>query len=424
MSRLSDNQRRTICRLAFIAFAAFPASWVVYWIIHRPGAAEWQAMIQAKLGINVEIESVETPLPNTTVLRGLKFHEATGQKAIQLDEVRIVRGGVQKIFVEQTIALTPESLINLIRSASDQLSRVGCKENAWQFNLAKLSLIDERQDGALGMVLRPVQISFQERDSAVYATLRTTVLGQDRQNVQQWEYGRSLVGAEQWVTIVTGNGNIPCYFAGGVFKNVAALGADSHFSGIIQLRVDSEHKFSGRLQGDIRGVSLRPLMGCFGQQMDGWCEVRDIDCRILESRIQSIRGNLRSIAGAGGRVTREILAAAQEYLGLRPKVPIDHELVHFRALDLYWEIADGYLSIWNPSGVVAVDAYNQILLSSERENTKLIELRQLANFLVQPASDAQLDDETILVMNRFVHPKSVRTADYQNQDSPDLTGQY
>ena len=72
-TQLSDDQRRTICRLLFLLLCALPTAIVVYFILHRPSPRDWERQIRAELGTLVKIDSVETPTPSLTMLRGVEI---------------------------------------------------------------------------------------------------------------------------------------------------------------------------------------------------------------------------------------------------------------------------------------------------------------------------------------------------------------
>lgn len=70
---MSDNQRRVYCRILFLALCLLPTSITSYWICHPQTSAGWSQAIQAKLGVETEIGSIETPGPYKTILRNVRF---------------------------------------------------------------------------------------------------------------------------------------------------------------------------------------------------------------------------------------------------------------------------------------------------------------------------------------------------------------
>lgn len=79
---MSDRSRRWICRLLFALLCVTPTLWVWLRIANRPQSAHWQTLLELQLGFPVEIDSVSTPVPDLTVLQGVRLlHPETGTLA-------------------------------------------------------------------------------------------------------------------------------------------------------------------------------------------------------------------------------------------------------------------------------------------------------------------------------------------------------
>ncbi|MEL7497845.1 MAG: hypothetical protein AAFN77_09560 [Planctomycetota bacterium] len=99
---MSDNQRRNLCRFLFLAFCLLPTAITSYWICHPQTPEGWAQAIQAELGLDTEIGSIETPGPYETILRDLRFHDGD-RTLFQTVEARIVFGEINRIIIEYPV---------------------------------------------------------------------------------------------------------------------------------------------------------------------------------------------------------------------------------------------------------------------------------------------------------------------------------
>ena len=142
---MSDNQRRAICRILFIALCVFPTSAVGYWICHPQTAGGWQREIQAQLGVTTSIDSVETPGPYVTVLRGLKFLDLDGETLFKTVTTKIEFGREfnQVSFPDKVHGLTHHGLAFLIQSIDQNVIRKQSTDKHWILVFEKNTTIDQ-----------------------------------------------------------------------------------------------------------------------------------------------------------------------------------------------------------------------------------------------------------------------------------------
>ena len=136
----SDNQKRIVCRLAFLLLCALPTAAVVYRIMHPQTADQWEQRIQAQLGVRTHIDSVETPGPYETILRGLEFFDAD-RKILIATELRILFGEVNQIWIDHPVRLDSNGLQYLVDQVNQQLIRSHTVQPRWVVMVDSLSLI-------------------------------------------------------------------------------------------------------------------------------------------------------------------------------------------------------------------------------------------------------------------------------------------
>ncbi len=123
MSRdqLSDNWRRTICRCAFLILCVLPTLVSGYWIFHPQTAGQWEQAIRAELGIPTDIDSVETPGPNVTILRGFRLFDPETGELFATTQVRVIRGYPNRLVIDYPTTVSCEAIARLIAKSSEHL---------------------------------------------------------------------------------------------------------------------------------------------------------------------------------------------------------------------------------------------------------------------------------------------------------------
>jgi hypothetical protein len=412
---MSDNQRRLVARLAFLSLCVLPTSLVVYQLFHQRTTGDWQNLIQAKLGINVQIDSLETPVPGMTIFHGIRMLDAAGDIPAELNKVTLIAGDRRQLIVDQPVTLAPPVLANLVRQCNDQFTQIGFDNHPWQIIFdGGVTVVGDDDTSGFGVVLKPVQIDVQKQEGAVFTSVQMRIPSQessesaDPPNVLKFTIAQSLVGQGQNITIDTGTtGYLPCQFASTWIADVKHLGSESYFSGQINLHIDPNEWVDGHVQGMIGQIQLEDLVKPFGHRLDGLGHVTRLNCDIVQSRIEQMSGNIRS--AYPGYVGTALLQAARQYLGIGTAEEFRNQVVAFGQFDFDWRIAGGQLSISKADdGIIALDSQGGNLAVCQ--NRQPIRLEQFAEFLVQPRGDSKLHDETMLLLGRFHYP-SARTAE-------------
>lgn len=131
---MSDNQRRTVCRILFLLVCILPTSVVGYWICHPQTAIGWERAIQAELGVTTKIDSVETPGPYVTILRGLEFTDPVVGTVFETVETRIEFGKELNLVTipYQVKHLTSKGLTQLVQSINQSVMRRHGADKHWR----------------------------------------------------------------------------------------------------------------------------------------------------------------------------------------------------------------------------------------------------------------------------------------------------
>lgn len=160
---MSDDQRRAFCRILFLLACVLPTAGITYWICHPQTAGSWERSIQAELGIETKIHSIETPGPYVTILRGVEFSDPEIGTLLKTVEARIEFGEINEIFIPYKVQhLTNKSLTCLIENINRHLIRSHGAEKRWRIRFEKDSIVEE----AFAAKLRDQKIE-RENGSAV-----------------------------------------------------------------------------------------------------------------------------------------------------------------------------------------------------------------------------------------------------------------
>jgi len=138
VSPMSDNQRRLVCRLIFTLMCALPTAISGYWICHPQTASGWEQAIKAELGVETEIEFIDTPNPFETVFYKLRFTDPEYGTLFEALEARVRFGDVVDVNLTLgTNRINNRGLARLIRTVNQNTVRHdGVKKN-WMITFGK-----------------------------------------------------------------------------------------------------------------------------------------------------------------------------------------------------------------------------------------------------------------------------------------------
>jgi len=142
---MSDNQRRVYCRILFLAICAFPTAFVGYWICHPQTARGWEKTLQAQLGVTTSIDSIETPGPYVTILRGLEFTDPELGTLFKAVEAKIEFGQDKNVISipYRVQGLNNKGVACLIKKVNENLIRAHRVDKPWRIQFDKNTVISQ-----------------------------------------------------------------------------------------------------------------------------------------------------------------------------------------------------------------------------------------------------------------------------------------
>ena len=246
---MSDNQRRTFCQVLFLLVCILPTTVVGYWICHPQTASGWELTLRAKLGVETRIDSIETPGPYVTILRGLEFTDPVIGTLCKAVEARIEFGTESNIvsIPYRVQGLTNKGLASLVQTVNQKLIRSHGVDKPWQIRFGKDTIVSQTSSGLDSNLptdvaylsqfpMSSVQLDIFPRVDGTQCTASFRVPSSDAPDKF---VNCSLSRTQEYDQLLTLNTNgvpLPCWLVADSMPNIAVtLGAESQFRGILEL---------------------------------------------------------------------------------------------------------------------------------------------------------------------------------------------
>ena len=279
---MSDNQRRVLCRLAFLLACAVPTAISSYWICHPQTAAGWAQAIKAETGVEASIDFVETPSPYETVLRQLRLTDPELGILFETVEVRIRFGKQVEVEIPYEVRqVNNHGLAQLLKTINQTVVRRGV-DRPWRVRFAqplKIARGSAAASGFVGGATNPnslqamldsqqntIEIQGLNLDvgpsfdgtlvAANFAVAQPTQLqNQSQQNstaLSRIEVQMKKDPQGQAIWLDTFDQTLPCWLAADFAGNIVQeLGSNADFTG--ELKVQS-HQASGQNEVYLDGI--------------------------------------------------------------------------------------------------------------------------------------------------------------------------
>lgn len=418
---MSDNSRRTICRLAFCLFCALPVGLVGYRIAHPVSKSHWQQAIKANLGLDAEISYIETPLPFVTIFRDIRFIDAELEQLVHLDELKLIRGVTNEIIVEQPIQIHGSALSCIAQRLRNSLIRTHSASSSWKITLKDATII--RPGNWLGQDLKlsPVEISVIPYPTVTSANIEMKLANDPSENSIRLSLQRSREdkSARETLVLATGQTLLPCWLLNDIVPEVKSLGPTCQFAGYSEL-VNSDEGWSGTInQAYFQQLDLPTLLQPFRRFDQAVCDVAINNCTLQAGRIKSIQGSVQCDSGS---MSSETISAANLFLGIEvlSTIPPQTNHVDFADLRFGFELNDGQFQLWGhdeTSGNIANANNGPLLRIQTQFDQRPFPIESLASFLSGDDVPRSFNETAARVLNRF-HRPPVRVAEDTRLNRP------
>lgn len=242
-SNLSDNQRRAICRTAFLLLCVVPTALTIYFATHKRTPDQWAQLLQAELGVQTSIGAVETPLPDELILRDLKLFDNDGQPIFESLIAKVKLGNVNRIHFQSPLQVKRKGLSYFVEEAAQRLVKPDINAKPWEVTFQNLEIISRMNPSSefyKGFDMNGLHIGwFNGRDGrmVMMECPVKSVTGQHFEDRVWLRLDRNhQSGAFNVSFDTTKNGSVPCWLAKQWFPRLESeLGADAEFSGVANI---------------------------------------------------------------------------------------------------------------------------------------------------------------------------------------------
>lgn len=310
---MSDHQRRFVCRIVFLLLCLLPTGVTGYWICHPQTSEGWAQAIQAELGIETEVGSIETPGPYETILRDVRFLDGD-DVLFETVEVRIRFGEQNRITIPyQSKGVNRIGLAYLAGRINQHVLRSSPMARMWRIDFEADTVV-KRYTSAERNKLEPVgtdrwlhdNVFWQEQNQLALAKLRidvsptptgssTTVFFQVRdaltgnraptdlassvgQLSETMTFEIHAIDKQQVVKLNTQKKSLPVWLIDGVAPQISSsLGGESRFAGRFELRPQLTGELNIEdLEGRFSEVDISNYLPTGDEQpVKAYIEIRD-----------------------------------------------------------------------------------------------------------------------------------------------------
>jgi len=252
---LSDNQRRTICRVLFLLVCALPTFATVYFATHQRTANDWAQLLKAELGVETSIGVVETPRPGEMLFHDVKLYGDDGDVIFESVKAKVLIGNENRIEFQNLIQITRKGLSEFLDEAPARLVKTRANFKPWIVTFQDVEIEDEDDQNFENrpFYLSDVNVVIRSGGNGTHLTASASNLGTiDFSRSPGNE--RAPVGQLE-VRIDTHRNPVPCWLAKDWFPDLRQLGSQAHFSGFAAIH-SSDGMASSSLDGDFVGVDL------------------------------------------------------------------------------------------------------------------------------------------------------------------------
>ena len=338
---MSDDSRRLLCRLIFIALCLLPTAVVVYRIFHPVTPQQWSQRLQATLGIDALIDRVETPQPNITILRSVHIRDSQLRTLARLGSVRIATDSQRRINVDEPVTMSAAGLANLLQRLPEYLLHPGADQGVWKVELRQLTIADGPWETARDQrTFSPVEIQVQRDDEQIVCLLRCRLLGQTEPGEPIELLATRTRDGESWresIRFSTGVYALPTWLVSDLEIGLVELGDRCHFRGHVSAD-RAPRGWNGQFAGVFTHLDLEHLADQSGLALGGTSRLVVRRCDFFGYQIGWLDASLESQYGWIGALA---LRGREQ---LQPTAVTDDRVLYSR-LSCALRYVDGYVEV-------------------------------------------------------------------------------
>ena len=389
---MTHRTRLLLCRWGFVLLCVLPTAIVSTWIVVRPflvsspaQKAEWERELTSRLGLVVQINNVSYPRAGFAELAGCRLLDPETRAGVAgIDQVNILRDGRGWQVAASQLSIEGSQLKLLARAIDERLLRGPLVEGSGGHGRIQFTASDvlvqrsvcqqtlQQMGGELNLAASGAQMTIQIRLAGAAVDSQPIRLTCKRQLSKENP-------ATQWELDTTGV-PVPCSLAAELAPELAGLGADCQFAGVVQI-AHSPDELRGQLSGTLTGVDLDSLITeQFPHQLSGTATFKIEQGLIEHGKLVDLRGTMQA---TGGAISLSLISAAAEHLGLSASATSSDEnpgkAIPFRQLAIGFRLNGQALSVTGnadpmQSGALLANASGPILSAPPQHSVAAVGL--------------------------------------------------
>lgn len=276
---LSDNQRRTICRVLFLVVCAIPTLVTVYFATHQRTPDQWAQLLQAELGVETSIGVVETPRPGEMLFHDVKLYDNDGDVIFDSLKAKVTLGNVNQIQFRNPIRIDRKGLSYFLEEAAGRLVNLKTDSKPWNITFQTVEIVDgsdvnfEKQPFHLESVYVGIGNGLQGTQVTVSAEKMGDV-----------KFARASNNGQFVVEVNTKQNAVPCWLANEWYPDIKQLlGNQAHFKGVA-LIYSSEQSSTSALSGKFDRIDL-PHMPEFNSNLVAATKSISVDDLVMRDSV-------------------------------------------------------------------------------------------------------------------------------------------
>ncbi len=385
---LSDNTRRFLCRAGFLVACALPTLFCLQLILFPKTTADWSDQFQRCFGVINRIGQVRALAPGHIQMQDLEIGADRFHSRLRMDRASLQLQGSEQILHVANAEGSAAAFWNTLHRIVETVAWSDGPQPAMRIRFDAVKFLESELPDAVTRSWRDMDIAIGPMGQ------RISVSFLPDQKSDQFIAGRSLVTlrrtmqGEQAIWQLDASGfQIPGWVLHPLVAPTTALNRNAELVDIRALLVHRQGRWSGEMQGQLLDVELNHLVGGrFGSTMDGRASINLQAVRLVNNRIESLKGDLSSPSGL---VSSRLLHASHHALGMQLVEPYGQSMFEkYTDLRLGFRIEKDQLAVFGmESGSLLNDpAGHSMLIAQQGQQWPVASLITLMSWPLQQVS--------------------------------------
>lgn len=412
---LSDNARRYICRIGFVVCCALPTLLCLKVALFPKTVAQWSVQLREQLGVINTIGAVNTLTPYRTDFRDLAFGIGRFDSRLTIDHASLRSLDEGCFFDFSHASGSVQAFWESIQAMAQNIKWVSKVERPVVLRFGKITLLESTADTCRSTVWQDVRVEINQRGRLVSVEFTPERSPSDLESENQHATLECMLDSKQQTWSLNAMGHeLPMWVLQPIVFPAQAFDEDTILENAVASLVDRNDQWSGEIKGSLKNTDLNHLVGRnFDASVSGKAVIHVDQLRILNNRIEYLKGDLHSPAGTIGST---LLQACQYVFGMRQMASFGNEPIEsYSDLRFGFQLERDKIALFGmKSGAVLNDVEGNAALIAQHgrawPNTTIIQLFGWPAYRVNPRVTGLARHLVISPLVEVEQPKKSRTA--------------